>query len=126
MNEGCLDKPTCGTYSGYTKGCRGKACAAASLEYHRAYRARQRGIRLVQRLPFGPLFAQLRRSRKPSLRWLAERAGYSVRQMHRWKTIGVPEVVADDIAVNVFGVHPTEIWGDTWIAVIDEDEAEAS
>jgi DNA-binding XRE family transcriptional regulator len=36
-----------------------------------------------------------------------------------WKTKGVPEVTADNIAIKL-GVHPSAIWGDAWFALADQ------
>jgi len=81
------------------------------------------------RLSFGPLerfvgdcwTSQRQRSDDDRTRWveapiamLADAAGMSRREVHRWRHEGIPTSHADRICCEALGVHPSVVWGDEW------------
>ena len=49
----------------------------------------------------------------------AGRAGLCRRTWARYRKAGVPLNSADQIAVELFGVHPVAIWGRAWFTAVD-------
>lgn len=72
----------------------------------RRHRTRQSG----RRLPFAPLEQTVG---APNTCRLAMVLGVHPRQVYRWRSYGVTEVQADELAIAV-GVHPAEVWPD-WL-----------
>lgn len=57
-----------------------------------------------------------------SLSALAVRVGASGSTVSRAATVGLTEAQADRWAIAC-GLHPAEVWGQSWYALADEDDA---
>jgi hypothetical protein len=56
---------------------------------------------------------------------IAEMLGTTRRAVTRWRSIGLNERQADELAVRHLGVHPSVVWGAEWWRTASDDGAEA-
>lgn len=47
------------------------------------------------------------------VRATSQTIGISMRTIHRWQNHGIPESMADHVAI-AFGLHPANIWPEQW------------
>lgn len=105
----------CGTYNGYTNGCRCNECKKARSEYRKNYEEHCQ-------LGFGekklPISALLKFTEETDTPTLAKQLGIEEDTVRAWHTrpCGINPYRADYLAAKL-GVHPSAIWGDDWFRI---------
>lgn len=112
----------CGSYTGYTDGCRCDECYAWQRNYKISYRTKLKSHNGESRLPIKDLLDIF--DDGLSAGQIAERIGIPRGTVSKWlsgRTKVLERHAADKYATKL-GMHPSEIWGDAWWRIpIKED-----
>ena len=57
---------------------------------------------------------------------VANRFGINVQTAHRWQQAGSVPAWNIDVLLHEHSIHPSEIWGDDWWALLDAKEQQAT